>query len=227
MIQFNLLPDVKLEFVRVQRTKHTVISASIIASASAFVIFLLLFLAVNVVQRKNLSDLNSDVGKYSSQLKATPDLDKVLTIQSQLGALSSLHASKPAAGRNFSFIQQLVPTTVTLTDLTADYTANTVTLNGVSPNLDNVNTLVDTLKFTKYSNADTNTVVAFSNVVMSSFTRSATTSTFTLTANFDPAIFNNASNVNLTIPAGVTTRSVVGQPTAIFTQPTTTNTTKQ
>ena len=95
MIQFNLLPDVKLEYVKAQRTKSTVISASFIAAGSAFAIFLLLFLIVNVVQRKSTSDLNKDIKKYHSQLTSTPDLAKIVTIQSQLKALPGLHEAKP------------------------------------------------------------------------------------------------------------------------------------
>jgi Tfp pilus assembly protein PilN len=223
MIQFNLLPDVKLEYVRAQRVKHTVISASLIAAGSAILIFLLLFATVHIVQKKSMNDLNSDISKYDGQLKATPDLDKILTIQSQLSALPALHAGKAAASRNFSFIQQLVPSTITLTDLTTDYTANTFTLTGESASLDNVNTLVDTLKYTTYADQTSSNQKAFTDVVLSQFTRSATTTTFTVTANFAPAIFDNASNVKLTIPSGVSSPSVVGQPTT-FKEPTTTTT---
>ncbi len=216
MIQFNLLPDVKLEYVRAQRIKHTVISTAVIAAGSAFIVFLLLFLAVHVVQAKNLSDLNNDIKKYSTQLKNTPDLDKILTIQSQLGALPKLHADKAAASRTFTFIQQITPSTITLTDATTDYAAHTVNITGLSASLDNVNTLVDTMKFTTYANKDTSNKKAFTGVVMSEFTRVAKSATFTVTANYDPAIFDNSSDVILKVPNGVSTSSVVGQPTNLF-----------
>jgi Tfp pilus assembly protein PilN len=216
MIQFNLLPDVKLEYVRAQRTKHTVISTAVIAAGSAFLIFLLLFLAVHVVQAKSINDLNNDIKKYSTQLKNTPDLDKILTIQSQLAVLPKLHADKAAASRTFTFIQQITPPTVTLTDVTTDYAAHTITITGLSASLDNVNTLVDTMKFTKYSTKDTTDQKAFTGVVMSEFTRVTKSATFTVTANYDPAIFDNASDVSLKVPNGISTSSVVGQPTNLF-----------
>jgi hypothetical protein len=81
MIQFNLLPDVKLEFVRAQRVKHAVVSGAVIASGAAFLIFLLLFIAVHVVQTKMIHDQTADIKKYSEEIKNTPDLEKILTIQ--------------------------------------------------------------------------------------------------------------------------------------------------
>ena len=54
MIQFNLLPDVKQEYLKAKRTKQLVVLVSIIASATALTVLLLLFISVNVVQKKSL-----------------------------------------------------------------------------------------------------------------------------------------------------------------------------
>jgi len=216
MIQFNLLPDVKLEYVKAQRTKHTVITSALMAAGSAFVIFLLLFLVVNVVQSKSIRDLDSDITTYSNKLKNTPDLAKILTIQSQLAALPGLHSEKPAASRTFQFLQQLTPVDVTISELTIDYTANTISINGQSKSLDKVNTLVDTLKFTTYTEGSTNDEKAFSDVVLSEFTKTATTTTYGVTASFKPVIFDNAVSPRLIVPQLKSTRSVIEQPTELF-----------
>lgn len=217
MIQFNLLPDVKLEYVRAQRVKHTVISAALIAAGSTFLIFLLLFLAVNVLQKKNISDLTGDIKSYNNQLKSTRDLDKILTIQSQLKKMPELHAEKVAASRTFKYIQQITPAGVTLTEFTDDYVANTVTITGQTASLDKVNTFVDTVKFTKYSDKDVVGQKAFSGVVLSQFTRSTDATTFTISASYEPTIFDNAnSGVSLAVPSGITTTSITGQPANIF-----------
>lgn len=222
MIQFNLLPDVKLEYVRVQRIKHTVISASIIAAGSAFAIFLLLFVTVHVFQKKNMSDLSGDITKYSTQLKNTPDLDKILTIQNQLGALPELHSQKAAASRTFKYIQQITPAGIEFTDLTTDYAANTMTIQGQAPSLDKLNVFADTMKFTKYTDKNVASEKAFKDVVLSQFTRSTTGTTFTLTATYDPMLFNyDNTDVSLTIPNAITTPSVVNQPAALFKKPVT------
>lgn len=218
MIQFNLLPDVKIEYVKAQQTKRLVIGSAAIATASSFVIFLLLFAIVHGVQHKSMSDLSGDISKYSKQLKGTKDLNKILTIQNQLSALGSLHDGKVAAAREFGFIQQVTPVDVAITSLTTDYTANTITIVGQAPTLDRVNTFVDTLKFAVYTSDNDNTVTtpAFSNVVMSQFGRSDTSTTYTITLNFDPELFRTDSNKTMIVPKTISTRSVIEQPGSVF-----------
>lgn len=229
MIQFNMLPDVKLEYVRAHRIQHTIITASLISAGSAFLIFLLLFTAVNVVQKKSISDLNKDITKYNTELKNTPDLEKILTIQNQLGALPQLHADKPAVARTFKYIQQLTPPSLTLNEVNTDYANNTISISGRARSLDGVNTLTDTLKLSTYTTGGATEGKAFSNVVMSQFTRTAETTTFTVTANFEPSIFDNDKPAELVIPNTVSTPSVSRQPSTLFersepaTAPATTN----
>ncbi len=219
MIQFNLLPDVKLEFVKAQRIKHAVISGAVIATGGAFLLFLLLFVAVHLVQQKVISSQTADIKKYSNELKATPDIDKILTIQNQLGSLTSLHAGKPKATRAFGLIQQVTPANVSLTDYTNDFTANTVSISGAAATFDLVNTMTDTLKYTTYKNSQVTGQKVFSNVVLSTYSRSPTSTTFTITASYDPVIYNNADDVAFVVPAGISTPSVVGQPTTLFNKP--------
>lgn len=222
MIQFNLLPDVKLEYVRAQRTKHTVISVAVISAASAFVIFLLLFLIVNLVQKKSLNDLNADIKQYNGQLAAIPDLPKVLTIQSQLSSLTGLHAAKPAATRSFTYIQQITPKDVAISDMTIDFEASSVTITGQTSDLEKVNIFVDTLKFTNFNSDGGSNKKAFSDVVLAQFTKSLTGSTYSITASFDPVIFDNTVKISLVVPNTVSTRSVVEQPQDIFKKQSTT-----
>lgn len=208
MVQLNLLPTVKLEFVKARRMKRLLTLVSVVVGAVAIVMFLLAFLAVNVVQKKSLRDLNGDIGKYSSQLKQTKDLNKILTVQNQLGTLTTLHDQKPVASRLFTYISQVTPAQASLNQLTVDFTANTMTIGGTAPSLDVVSTYTDTLKATKYVvSGSTTKTPAFSSVVLSSFGRDTTGATFTITLNFDPTIFNSKDNVTLTVP----TTANVGQ----------------
>ena len=102
MLQFNLLPDVKLEYVKTQRTKHLLTLLSFAASAAGIGILVLSVITVDVVQKVALNNLNGDIKKYSTQLKQIPDLDKILTVQNQLGTLTSLHDKKPVTSRMFT-----------------------------------------------------------------------------------------------------------------------------
>lgn len=218
MIQFNLLPDVKLEYIKAERTKKLVISISVLAGSVAFAAFLLLFISVNVLQKKNINDLNADIKAGTSEITKTPNVDKILTIQSQLNSLTSLHDQKPMASRLFGYIDQVTPSSVTISSISTDFTAHTITIVGGAPSLDAVNTFVDTLKFTTFTTDKTTTEAkSFSGVVLSSFSRNKTEAGYTINLTYDPLIFDATSKVNLIVPNTITTRSVTEQP-SVFKQ---------
>ncbi|HSH18083.1 MAG TPA: PilN domain-containing protein [Candidatus Saccharimonadales bacterium] len=224
MIQFNLLPDVKLAYVRTQRTKRLVMGTALIATAAAFAIFLLLFLGVHVVQKVRISQLDTGIKERTADLKKNQDLDKVLTIQNQLGSLTGLHDDKVTASRTFSVLQQVTPGGVGITNFTTDFTASTIAISGQTASLDRVNAFVDTLKFATYTlKDDPEGKKAFSEVVLSQFGRSESATTYTVTFKFDPALFGRDANDQLTVPKTVTTGSVIGQPSGILPQSTPTN----
>ena len=147
-VQFNLLPDIKLEFDRAQRTKRLVYTVSAVASILVLAIFIVSFLSVNVLQKKLLNDAGNDITTQSKKLKAIPDLEKVLTIQNQLETLPTLHQTKHVSSRIFTYLPQVTPAKVFIGQVTLDLGAGTITINGTSDKLETVNAFVDTLKFT-------------------------------------------------------------------------------
>jgi Tfp pilus assembly protein PilN len=217
MVQFNLLPDVKLQFIKARRTKRLVILFSTVASAAALAVFLILVVYVDVVQKKSISDLNNDVTKYSNDLKAIPDLDKILTVQNQLKTLTGspgqpgLHDQKPVISRLFKYLSQLTPQKVTLSNLSMDFTQHTATLTGAAPTLDVVNGFVDTLKSTTYvTEVNSTKTKAFTSVVLSSFSRNSSGASYTITLTFDQAVFDTTHTVTLTVPqSSVSNNSVL------------------
>lgn len=210
MVQFNLLPDVKLEYVKTQRTKRLLTLLSFVVSAGGIALLLISVFTVDVVQKKSLRDLNSDISRYSAQLKSVKDLDKILTVQNQLSTLTNLHDQKPVATRLFGYISQVTPAQASLSKLTIDFTQNTITVGGSAPSLDVVSSYTDTLKATTYKVSGSGNTHAFSSVVLTNFGRDDKGATFTITANFDPAIFNTNNNVTLSVPqsAGASQSSV-------------------
>lgn len=224
MIQFNLLPDVKIEYVKAQRSKRLVTVAAIFATAVSFGIFILLLIIVQGVQKTSLDHLDKDIKDYSAELRNTPDLNKILTVQDQLSALGSLHDQKVAASRMFAVMQSVTPADVTISDHSVDFTANTMTISGDAPGLDRVNTFTDTLKFTTFTKGDSEGSKAFSNVVLSQFGRDEDGSTYTITLSYDPILFSNQEEISLSVPKTVTTRSFVEQPASIFKQSSSTTT---
>jgi hypothetical protein len=202
MIQFNLLPDVKLEYVKTQHTKRLLTIVSFFVSVAGIAVLLLSFITVDVVQKKSLSDLNGDIAQYGTQLKGVKDLDKILTVQNQLSTLTSLHDQKPVTSRLFGYVSQVTPAQASLNQLGLNFATNMLTMGGSAPSLDVVSAYTDTLKSTTYKTGSNTTAThAFTNVVLCSFGRSESGATFTITCTFDPIIFNSANDVTLTVPA--------------------------
>lgn len=219
MVQFNLLPDVKLEYIKTQKTKRTVMLGVLSVTALAVFIFVLLFLTVNVFQKQHLANLDSDIKVKTKQLKDVQDLDKVLTVQNQLKALPDLHTGKPAVSRMTDYLVKLTPADVKVTDVTVDYTASTMSINGNTGSLETVNRFADILKFTDYKEGE-NTERAFSEVVLSTFGVVAKDgrTTYGLSFKFNPIIFDNTKSIELVTPNIISTRSIVEKPSDLFEQ---------
>ncbi len=217
MIQFNLLPDVKLEYLKARKSKRLIMLTAAGVSAVAVTILLLLTLYVNVAQKKHLRDLNTDVKKYQGQLNTTADLNKILTIQNQLSSLPKLHGAKPVTSRLFGYIAALTPAQANISKLSVDFEAHTISITGTADSLSTVNKFTDTLKFTTYASSDqTTTGPAFSSIVLSSFSRDEKTASYSIDAAFDPIIFDNASDIALSVPKIISTRSETEKPAALF-----------
>jgi hypothetical protein len=109
-LQFNLLPDVKQQYLKTERTKKTVIMAAFAASAVSFFILLFMMTNVYVVNKKKLNDADKKVKDYTSQLKKIPNLDRILTVQNQLKSVETLHQGKHIASRIYTYLPEVTPT---------------------------------------------------------------------------------------------------------------------
>lgn len=218
MIQFNLLPDVKLEYIRSTRLKRTVVMVSMMVSGAALAVLVILFMGVVVFQKNHLGNLSEDITKKSDQLRKTPDLNKVLTVQSQLTSLNDLHDTKGITSRLPDFITKVTPTAASISSVTISIKTNTLSVTGGADALSTVNTFVDTLKFTNYKLASNPAEAkkAFKDVVLTSFTKQDKSVSYHLDFKYEPVIFAGNDDVSLEIPPGVTTRSTLEKPTAVF-----------
>lgn len=226
MIQFNLLPDVKMQYIKAKNLKRTVMVISMLVAGSAAAVFVLLFMTVNVFQKTHLGNLNDDIKQKSNQLKSTKDLDKVLTIQNQLNSLTTLHDQKPVTSRLFDYLGQLVPTQVNIGKLDLDFSKTTIAFTGTTDSLGTVNKFVDTLKFSTYeydNNGSKTKVTPFTQVVLASFSRNDKDATYQVKAVFDKAIFDSGSKGTLTVPKITSSRSETEKPTDLFKDLPTTN----
>lgn len=220
MIQFNLLPDVKVEYIKARRTKRLVLMISALLGSVAFAVFVILFLVVNVWQQQHLKALNKDIATNTATLKAIPDIDKVLTVQNQLNSLTSLHEQDPATERLFTYLGQVTPAQATISDFDADFVSGTMSISGSANALSTVNQFVDTLKFTTYTtDKNPEPQKAFSDVVLSSFGVSNTgVASYQIDLKFDETIFDNTLKVQLAVPKIISTRSETEKPADLFKQ---------
>lgn len=242
MIQFNLLPDVKIEFLKTRYRRRLVTAISAVSTAVCIVIFTALFIGVRVGQTKHLSDLNDDIKARSATLQGKKDLNKILTIQNQLNSLPGLHDKRVIASRLFDYLSRVVPPQATITNLNVDFLANKMTITGTTDTIATVNKFVDTLKFTDYqvqqtveqskNNEPGNTGKAFNSVVLSNFSLTDTSAasqqagvSYQIDLLFEAAIFATIKDlkdpakpaVELKIPSIISTRSETEKP--LFTAP--------
>lgn len=203
MVQFNLLPDVKIEFIKARRQQHTITFIALIVGSVSLGIFILSFFVVNIAQPQLIKIADKNIKKNNQQLQSVADINKMLTVQNQLDQLTNLHDQKPAVSNIFKFLSQITPSDVTLNKLTLDMTQSTITLGGTAKSLNAVRIFADTLKLTEYQLGEGGeSKKAFSEVVLSNFSTGDKGTTFTLTFKFDPAIFSGTDeNLQLVVPS--------------------------
>lgn len=210
MIQLNLLPDVKLEFIKAQRQKHLVMTVSIFTTIACVVIFLFLAVTALVWQKKSINDLTKDISASSADLTDTEELDKILTVQNQLSTLPGLHDQKVVSSRLFNVLQQVTPVNASIANLTVDFTANTMVIDGEAADIRSINAFVDGLKATQLTTKNnTQARAAFSDVVLASFGR-AEDATYSVTLTFLPEIFSVTEEPTLAV--GTATENSTGRP---------------
>lgn len=109
MIEINLIPDVKQELLRAQRTRSAVISISIIASIIAAGVVVLLLGYMYGVQWARGTYLDGQITEKGDKLAKVEDLSQILTIQNQLSTITELNNSKNMSSRIFEIMSAVTP----------------------------------------------------------------------------------------------------------------------
>lgn len=217
MIQFNLLPDIKLEYLKTKKMKRSVVLGAISVTGLSIFVFGLMFSIVNVAQKVHIKNLNKNIAEKTNQLKQEQDIDKMLTVQNQMKSLTGLHESKPSISRLTDFLITLSPADVKVSDVTVDFTGSTFIINGTADTYESINRFVDTLKYTEYKNGDI-AEKAFSDVVLTNYGSAKSTgrTSYGINLIFASTIFDNTKDIKLVIPNKVTTQSVIEAPSDLF-----------
>lgn len=227
MIQFNLLPDVKISYLKAKRTRNLFFLISSILIGVCIVFISTTALNVYVVQRNHISNLTEDIDGYETKIKDIDQINRILTVQNQLMTIDQLHDDKPVATRLFGFFEQVTPSDISLNRVEVDMDDGTITLAGQTETLALVNRFVDTLKFTNIIFDDEEEdrddideeLFAFSDVVLTSFSRDPSETSFVVNLNYDKIIFDSQSDISLLVPDRITTRSEIDRPSELFQAP--------
>lgn len=199
MVQFNLLPDIKLQYIKSQRTKHLVTFIATLAGLISVGLLLFSLFVVHVVQKQYIKSLTKDITKYTKQLQSTPDINKMLTVQNQLNRLTELHEGKGQPSRLFAYLQQTTPAQTSLNKLRLDNVESELKLDGIAPNLDTVKVYANVLKSARYTIGESEPKYAFKDVVLDSWSRDVKGTSFSISTKFDPVLFDLTQNVQLQV----------------------------
>lgn len=152
MIQINLLPDLKKEFIKSQKTKGLVITTAVLITLGAIGLSVLLFVYVNFGQQLQISLITGNIKEKADELAAVPDVDQYLTVQNQLSSVTMLHDQKGNYSRLFGFLNVLNPSppnNVNLSRAQLLTIDKSVVFSGTTGSFEALNVFVDTLKNAK------------------------------------------------------------------------------
>lgn len=219
-IQFNLIPDIKFEYLKAKRLEQMVILGSVVFVGLIVIVVGGLIVWTQLYQGNKISDLSSKIDSSAAQIKKIDGLDKIITIQTQLNTLPGLYEQDPRVSRVFSFLVKMTPPSVTIGDLSLDLTQNTLEIKGTAPALKDINALADTLKQTTFDNRVTEQKgqPAFSDVVLTSFGRSDKDASYTIDLTFDASLFAAGvdNDISLSVPQTTNLPQVPGVNGQIF-----------
>lgn len=226
MIELNLLPDVKQEFVHAQRLHRKIISAMILLIIVSVGLVALIAVNLYVVQSVHERIVDGDIKNHTKQLQEQDNLTRDLTVQNQLAALSDLHKDKSIYSRLFDYLLVLnpkAPNSIKISQLKVDSETKTITIDGSAMNYKAVGVFKDTLENAALTTSQgSEDSAVFTDVQLSdvglgqdSFGANITTFKFILTYS-DEAFARDTQNATVTVPNKNTTPS--SQDSSVFGQ---------
>lgn len=219
MIELNLLPDVKKDFIKAQRTRNQVVAISTLAIIGSVGLIIAFALFVYGGQKLIISNLTNDINKKSEELKKVDDLGKYLTVQNQLAHLDPLHEDKQVYSRLMDYLVVLnpvAPNSIQLDTLEVLSEDNAVVFKGTAPSAQAFNVYKDTLVNAKLSysqdGGDKVTTNLFDDVLVEANAlgrvRDQTLVSFIVRTTYNENVFvKRTDNVSVSVPDIETTQS--------------------
>lgn len=108
MIEVNLIPDVKREYLKTRSIRNLVISMSVMVGIGVVGLVAVLGLVFGgQLVAESIQD--NSIKEEGQKLTAIPDLNKTVTIQQQLNVIDSLHSKKSINSRLFDVMTAINP----------------------------------------------------------------------------------------------------------------------
>lgn len=201
MIQINLLPDVKREYLKAQQTKHAVVMVAILLSIVTVTLAALLFVYVRVLQPSHRTNIQKDIDSGIAKLKASEDAVEIVTVQGALEQIGALQDKKVVTSRVFNYVTSFTPRGVSYGAIKLDTATGIMTIAGVTSTHEKANELANNIKnasFTHEVNKQQQKLTPFSAVVFNSLSSNENSDSgkqvvFELTFKVEMQIFNQAT----------------------------------
>jgi Tfp pilus assembly protein PilN len=230
MIQLNLLPDVKKEFLKAQGLRNMVVTVCIITTVAFVAVLIVLYgiIAGQIIKKNGVTD---DIKKNAATIANAQDkdeLDEYLTVQNQLSKISALKEEQQIYSRLFEFLQKLNPAVPNNAELTTvrviDSTSYTIELEGSTKDFQSLNVYKTTLENAKISYVDgegspvkDEALFESVQVVESSISQSSEVPsvTFQIQVVYNPAAFaSSTTTIDIKIDNVITSDSDISAPKA-------------
>lgn len=229
MIGINLLPDVKKEFIKAQRTRNTVISLSIVSMIFVVGLTALLALMVYAWQGTMIGMIKSDITKKQNTLVAKPEIEKYLTVQNQLDMLKALHDEKHKIVYSrlldfFPLLNPAAPNNVGLSSVKIKQSDMSINLQGNTSSFQGVTTFKNTLENAKVLykiDGEQKEVNLFTSVTLKSASlgqnNGRSNASFEFVVIYSPEVFGpNATEIQLNVPKLTISDSQSNAPNELF-----------
>ena len=136
MIEINLIPDVKREYLKTRAMRNAVVSMSILIGVVVVAVAIVLGLVV-AGQLVTQSIQDNTIKAEGAKLTAVEDIDKMVSIQQQLAAINGQHESKSINSRLFDVLAAInppAPNNVTISNLRLNPEDKTISIEGSAAN---------------------------------------------------------------------------------------------
>ena len=127
--EVNLVPDVKLQMIRLQKIRNLVFFICIVVSIASISTVAVLG-GIKGTQDLLISGQESHIKNLSDKITTYKELPDFLTIQDQLKKLSEINKNRPVLSRVFPILRNLFPTgadTITMSELNVNLDTATLT----------------------------------------------------------------------------------------------------